>query len=40
MLNNKGSYSEPKAYEFNRVDLIGSEDKYFQVVDYEVFLVN
>ena len=39
-LNNKGSYSEPKAYEFNRVDLIGTEDKYFQVDDYEVYLVN
>ena len=40
MLNNKGSYSEPKAYEFNRVNLIGTEDKFFQVDDFEVYLVN
>jgi hypothetical protein len=39
-LNNKGSYCEPKSYEFNRVDLIGTIEKYFKVKDYEVYLVN
>jgi hypothetical protein len=39
-LNNQGSYSVPKSYEFNRIDLIGTEDKNFQVDDYEVFLIN
>ena len=39
-LNNKRSYCEPKSYEFNRVDLIGTTEKYFKVKDYEVFLVN
>ena len=39
-LNNKGSYSDPKAYEFNRVDLIGTFGKNFGVKDYEVYLVN
>ena len=39
-LKNNYSYSEPKSYEFNRVDLIGTNDKYFTVLDYEVYLVN
>jgi len=38
-LKNSKSYCEPKSYDFNRVDLIGSTDKYFQVDDYEVYLV-
>ena len=38
-LKNKHSYCEPKSYDFNRVDLIGSTDKNFQVDDYEVYLV-
>ena len=39
-LKNKSSYCEPTSYEFERVDLIGSSDKYFDVEDYEVYLVN
>ena len=34
------SYCEPKSYDFNRVDLIGTTDKRFGVDDYEVYLVN
>ena len=37
--NNNSSYCEPKSYDFNRVDLIGSTNKNFQVDDYEVYLV-
>ena len=37
--NNYYSYCEPKSYDFNRVDLIGSTDRYFKVDDYEVYLV-
>ena len=39
-LSNKRSYSNPKSYEFNRVDLIGTFEKNFGVKDYEVYLVN
>ena len=39
-LKNKSSFSNPKSYEFDRVDLIGTNDKYFTVLDYEVYLVN
>jgi len=39
-LNNKYSYSNPKSYEFNRVDLIGTTEYNFKVGDYEVYLVN
>jgi len=39
-LGNKDSYSNPKSYEFNRVDLIGTSEKNFGVKDYEVYLVN
>ena len=39
-LNNKYSYCNPKSYEFNRVDLIGTTETYFKVKDYEVYLVN
>ena len=39
-LSNTRSYSNPKSYEFNRVDLIGISEKYFGVKDYEVYLVN
>ena len=39
-LNNKYSYSIPKSYDFNRVDLIGTNEQKFQVIDYEVYLVN
>jgi len=39
-LSNKYSYSNPKSYEFNRVDLIGTSEKNFGVKDYEVYLVN
>jgi len=39
-LNNKNSYSKPKSYEFNRVDLIGTTEEKFKVKDYEVYLVN
>ena len=39
-LSNKGSYSNPKSYEFNRVDLIGTSERNFGVKDYEVYLVN
>lgn len=39
-LNHKRSYCEPKSYEFNRVDLIGTTETYFRVKDYEVYLVN
>ena len=39
-LNNKMSYSTPTSYEFERVDLIGTSDKCFDVEDYEVYLVN
>ena len=39
-LNNKDSYSIPNSYEFNRVDLIGTNELKFQVIDYEVYLVN
>ena len=38
-LKNKHSYCQPNSYHFNRVDLIGSTDRYFQVDDYEVYLV-
>ena len=34
------SYSKPKSYEFNRVDLIGTTERNFKVKDYEVYLVN
>ena len=39
-LSNKYSYSDSKSYEFNRVDLIGTSEKYFGVKDYEVYLVD
>ena len=39
-LKNKSSYCVPTSYEFNRVDLIGKNDKFFEVEDYEVYLVN
>ena len=39
-LSNNGSYSDPKSYEFNRVDLIGTSKKNFGVEDYEVYLVD
>ena len=38
-LKNKHSYCEPKSYDFNRVDLIGSTNRNFEVDDYEVYLV-
>ena len=38
-LKNKESYCEPSSYDFNRIDLIGSQEKQFEVVDYEVYLV-
>lgn len=37
---NKKSYSMPKSYEFKRIDLIGNEERNFEVSDYEVYLVN
>ena len=37
---NNNSYSRPNSYEFNRVDLIGTNEEKFQVIDYEVYLVN
>ena len=37
---NKQNYCCPKSYEFNRVDLTGSDDKFFVIEDYEVYLVN
>ena len=39
-LKNNVSYCEPNSYEFKRVDLIGTEDRNFNVTDYEVYLVN
>ena len=39
-LNNNGSYCAPKSYDFNRIDLIGTNEKEFGVSDYEVYLVN
>ena len=39
-LNNNGSYCDPKSYDFNRIDLIGTNEKKFGVSDYEVYLVN
>ena len=36
-LNNNKSYCEPKSYEINRVDLIGTTERNFKVKDYEVF---
>ena len=39
-LKNKRSYCEPKSYEFNRTDLIGTEERNFCVNEYEVYLVN
>ena len=38
-LSNKKSKCEPTSYEFNREDLIGTEEKYFEVEDYEIYLV-
>ena len=38
-LRTKDSYCEPKSYEFNRVELIGSPERDFVVEDYEVYLV-
>ena len=38
-LRNKDSYSEPNSYDFNRIDLIGQEEKKFGIEDYEVYLV-
>ena len=39
-LSNKKSYCEPTSYEFERVDLIGSYEKNFEVEDYEIYLIN
>ena len=39
-LKNTLSYCSPKSYEFNRVDLIGTEERNFCVDNYEVYLVN
>ena len=39
-LKNNRSYCEPNSYEFERVDLIGTSDRNFDVEDYEVYLVN
>ena len=39
-LNKNSSYCEPKSYDFNRIDLIGTNQKNFGVSDYEVYLVN
>jgi len=39
-LNKNSSYCEPKSYDFNRIDLIGTNEKKFGVSDYEVYLVN
>ena len=33
-LNNNKSYCEPKSYEINRVDLIGTTERNFKVKDY------
>ena len=38
-LSNKKSKCEPTSYEFNREDLIGTKEKYFEVEDYEIYLV-
>ena len=38
-LRNKDNYSEPNSYDFNRIDLIGQEEKKFGIEDYEVYLV-
>ena len=38
-LSNKKSYCEPSSYEFKRIDLIGSDEKFFEVKDYEIYLV-
>ena len=39
-LNKNSSYCDPKSYDFNRIDLIGTNEKEFGVSDYEVYLVN
>ena len=38
-LKNFRSYCEPHSYEFNRIDLIGSTDKYFGIEEYEIYLI-
>ena len=38
-LSNKKSYCEPSSYEFKRIDLIGSDEKFFEVKDYEIYLL-
>ena len=38
-LRDKDNYSVPTSYDFNRIDLIGQEEKYFGIEDYEVYLV-
>ena len=38
-LRKNNSYCEPTSYDFNRIDLIGSQEKQFGVEDYEVYLV-
>ena len=38
-LRDKDNYSVPTSYDFNRIDLIGQEEKNFGIEDYEVYLV-
>ena len=39
-LSGKRNLSEPNSYEFERKDLIGTEERNFMLDEYEVFLVN
>ena len=39
-LNSNSSYCDPKSYDFNRIELIGTNERKFGVSDYEVYLVN
>ncbi len=38
-LSNKKSKCDPTSYEFKRVELIGTNEKCFEVEDYEIYLV-
>ena len=39
-LQKKNCICQPKSYKFQREELIGIDEKYFEIDDYEVFLVN
>ena len=39
-LQKKNSICKPKSYKFKREELIGIDEEYFEIDDYEVFLVN